>query len=113
VSRPAGRTFEDQVLACASYCSKQQSSWRHLQCRQVSLGVLVAAVPRDVIDVAVAACGVADKQSGGKLPAHIVAYLAITLIRQAGHRSIAAACRHYARKTQLAPWPPSESARHD
>jgi hypothetical protein len=45
---------------------------------QVSLGVLVAAVPRDVIDVAVAACGVDDKRSGGKLPAHVVAYLRIS-----------------------------------
>jgi Insertion element 4 transposase N-terminal len=46
---------------------------------QVSLGVLVAAVPRDVIDVAVAACGVADKRSGGKLPAHVVAYLTMAM----------------------------------
>ena len=45
---------------------------------QASLGVLVAAVPRDVIDVAVAACGVDDKRSGGKLPAHVVAYLRIS-----------------------------------
>ncbi len=46
---------------------------------QVSLGVLVAAVPRDVIDVAVAACGVTDKRSGGKLPAHVVAYLTMAM----------------------------------
>ncbi len=46
---------------------------------QVSLGVLVAAVPRDVIDVAVAACGVADKRPGGKLPAHVVAYLTMAM----------------------------------
>jgi hypothetical protein len=46
---------------------------------QVSLGVLVAAVPRDVIDVAVAVCGVADKRSGGKLPAHVVAYLTMAM----------------------------------
>jgi Insertion element 4 transposase N-terminal len=46
---------------------------------QVSLGVLVAAVPRDVIDVAVAACGAADRRSGGKLPAHVVAYLTMAM----------------------------------
>src|ERR1035441_5157991 len=46
---------------------------------QVSLGVLVAAVPRDVIDVAVAACGVAGKRSGGKLPAHVMAYLTMAM----------------------------------
>lgn len=38
---------------------------------QVSLGVLVTAVTRDVIDVAVAACGVAPNRAGGKLPAHV------------------------------------------
>jgi Insertion element 4 transposase N-terminal len=46
---------------------------------QVSLGVLVSAVPRDVIDAAVEACGVKDKRSGGKLPAHVVAYLTMGL----------------------------------
>jgi hypothetical protein len=46
---------------------------------QVSLGVLVAAVPRDVIDVAVAACGAGDKRAGGKLPAHAVAYLTMAM----------------------------------
>ncbi len=46
---------------------------------QVSVGVLVAAVSRDVIDAAVEACGVKDKRSGGKLPAHVVAYLTMAL----------------------------------
>jgi len=46
---------------------------------QVSLGVLVASVPRDVVDGAVAACGVGDKRSGGKLPAHVVAYLVMAM----------------------------------
>ena len=46
---------------------------------QVSLGVLVTAVTRDVIDVAVAACGVAPKRAGGKLPAHVRAYLTMAL----------------------------------
>lgn len=43
------------------------------------MGVLVGAVPRDAIDVAVAACGVKEKRSGGKLPAHVVAYLTMAL----------------------------------
>ncbi len=46
---------------------------------QVSLGVLVAAVPRDVIDTAVASCGAGDRRSGGKLPAHVVAYLTMAM----------------------------------
>jgi len=46
---------------------------------QVSLGVLVTAVPRDGVDGAVAACGVGDKRSGGKLPAHVTAYLTMAL----------------------------------
>ena len=46
---------------------------------QVSLGVLVSAVPRDVIDAAVAGCGVGAKRSGGTLPPHVVAYLTMAL----------------------------------
>src|SRR5258706_1706640 len=46
---------------------------------QVSIGVLVSSIPRDVIDVAVAAGGVGAKRSGGKLPAHVVAYLTLAL----------------------------------
>ena len=46
---------------------------------QVSLGVLVSAVPRDVIDPAVAGCGVAAKRSDGKLPPHVVAYLTMAM----------------------------------
>ncbi len=46
---------------------------------QVSVGVLVSSIPRDVIDVAVAARGVGAKRSGGKLPAHVVAYLTMGL----------------------------------
>lgn len=45
----------------------------------VSLGVLVSAVSRDVIDAAVASCGVADRRAGGKLPAHVTAYLTMGL----------------------------------
>ena len=46
---------------------------------QVSLGVLVSAVPRDAVDSAVTTCGVVDKRSGGKLPAHVRAYLTMGL----------------------------------
>jgi Insertion element 4 transposase N-terminal/Transposase DDE domain len=46
---------------------------------QVSLGVLVCAVSRDAIDAAVAACGVGERRSGGKLPAHVTAYLTMAL----------------------------------
>ena len=46
---------------------------------QVSVGVLVSAVPRDAVDAAVAAGGVGDKRSGGKLPAHVMAYLTMGL----------------------------------
>lgn len=37
--------------------------------------MLVTAVPRDAVNAAVAACGVADRRAAGKLPAHVVAYL--------------------------------------
>jgi hypothetical protein len=46
---------------------------------QVSLGVLVCTVSRDAVDTAVAACGVGDRRSGGKLPAHVTAYLTMAL----------------------------------
>ncbi|HET8658233.1 MAG TPA: hypothetical protein VFM55_04445 [Micromonosporaceae bacterium] len=38
---------------------------------QVSLDVLVSAVPRDAVDAAVARFGVGTKRSDGKLPAHV------------------------------------------
>jgi hypothetical protein len=46
---------------------------------QVTLGVLVTAVPRDAVDDAITACGVREKRSDGKLPAHVVAYLTLGL----------------------------------
>lgn len=46
---------------------------------EVSLGVLAAAVPRDAVDAAVAAGGVGQKRSGGKLPAHVTAYLTMAM----------------------------------
>jgi hypothetical protein len=46
---------------------------------QVSLGVLINAVPRDAVDEAVAVCGVGAKRSDGKLPAHVITYLTLGL----------------------------------
>jgi hypothetical protein len=46
---------------------------------QVTLGVLVNAVPRDAVDDAIMACGVREKRSDAKLPAHVVAYLTLAL----------------------------------
>jgi hypothetical protein len=46
---------------------------------QVSLGVLVTAVPRDAVDAAVAGCGVGQRRAGGKLPAHVIAYLTMAM----------------------------------
>ena len=46
---------------------------------QVSLGVLISAVPRDAVDEAVAVCGVREKRSDGKLPAHVITYLTLAL----------------------------------
>ena len=51
---------------------------------QVSLGVLVTAVPRDAMDAAVAACGVGAKRSDGKLPPHVTAYLTMGMCLFAG-----------------------------
>lgn len=46
---------------------------------QVTLGVLVNAVPRDAVDDAIVVCGVREKRSDGKLPAHVVTYLTLGL----------------------------------
>lgn len=46
---------------------------------QVSLGVLVNAVPRDAVDEAVAVCGVREKRSDAKPPAHVITYLTLGL----------------------------------
>lgn len=46
---------------------------------QVSLGVLVTEVPRDAVDEAVTVCGVRERRSDGKLPAHVVVYLTLGL----------------------------------
>src|SRR5664279_5708662 len=46
---------------------------------QVSIGVLVSAVPREAVDEAIAVCGVRERRSDAKLPAHVVAYLTLAL----------------------------------
>jgi hypothetical protein len=46
---------------------------------QVSLGVLMTAVPRDAVDSAVAGCGVQARRSDGTLPPHVVVYLTMAL----------------------------------
>ena len=46
---------------------------------QVSLGVLVAAVPRFKVDEAAEVCGVAEQGRGGQLPPHVTAYLTMAL----------------------------------
>jgi len=46
---------------------------------QVSVGVLVEAVPRDRVDEAVDACGVREVRRGGKLPGHVAVYLTMGL----------------------------------
>jgi len=46
---------------------------------QVSLGVLVSAVPRDAVAEVVAVCGVRERRSDGKLPAHVITYLTLGL----------------------------------
>lgn len=59
---------------------------------QVTLGVLISQVPRDAVDDAVVACGVREKRSDGKLPAHVTAYLtlAMTLFPDDDYAEVAA-----------------------
>ena len=46
---------------------------------QVTLGVLIDAVPRAAVDDAIAACDVRERRSDGKLPAHVITYLTLAL----------------------------------
>ena len=41
--------------------------------------MLIDAVPLDAVDDAVAACGVRERRSDGKLPAHVITYLTLAL----------------------------------
>jgi Insertion element 4 transposase N-terminal len=50
----------------------------------VSLGVLMSAVPRDVVDEAVAVTGRGALRSGGKLPPHVMVYFVMALALFAG-----------------------------
>lgn len=45
----------------------------------ISLGVLAASVPRDVVDTAVAAQGRSARRAGGKLPPHVMVYFAMAM----------------------------------
>ncbi|HEY4990615.1 MAG TPA: transposase domain-containing protein [Nakamurella sp.] len=45
----------------------------------MTLGGLIDAVPGDAVDDAVAACGVRERRSDGKLPAHVITYLTLAL----------------------------------
>jgi hypothetical protein len=46
---------------------------------QVTLGVLISQVSREEVDAAIAVCGVREKRSDGKLPAHVITYLTLAL----------------------------------
>jgi Insertion element 4 transposase N-terminal/Transposase DDE domain len=46
---------------------------------QVSLGVLVTAVPREAVEAAIVTCKVGQRRTGGKLPPHVVAYLTMAM----------------------------------
>lgn len=46
---------------------------------QVTLGVLISQVSREEVDAAVQVCGVREKRSDGKLPAHVATYLTLGL----------------------------------
>jgi hypothetical protein len=45
----------------------------------ISVGVLAASVPRDVIDEAVVRCGKQARRSDGKLPPHVMVYFAMAM----------------------------------
>jgi hypothetical protein len=46
---------------------------------QVTLGVLVSQVSREEVDAAIRECGVREKRSDGKLPAHVTTYLTLAM----------------------------------
>jgi hypothetical protein len=59
--------------------SAEVADRRVVRADQVTLGVLVSEVPRDAVDDAVTACGVREKRSDGKLPAHVAVYVTLGL----------------------------------
>jgi Insertion element 4 transposase N-terminal/Transposase DDE domain len=46
---------------------------------QVTLGALISQISREEVDAAVEVCGVREKRSDGKLPAHVTTYLTLAL----------------------------------
>lgn len=46
---------------------------------QVTFGVLISQVSREEVDAAIEVCGVREKRSDGKLPAHVSTYLTLAL----------------------------------
>lgn len=58
----------------------------------VSLGVLASAVPRDVVDEAVAVTGKGARRAGGKLPPHVMVYyvMALALFADEDYEEVAA-----------------------
>ena len=58
----------------------------------VSLGVLAAAVPRDVVDDAVVVTGRGARRAGGKLPPHVMVYfvMALALFADEDYEEVAA-----------------------
>jgi len=58
----------------------------------VSLGVLMSAVPRDVVDDAVAVTGKGARRAGGKLPPHVMVYfvMALALFADEDYEEVAA-----------------------
>ena len=59
---------------------------------QVTLGVLISQVSREEVDAAIEVCGVREKRSDGKLPAHVTTYLtlALTLFAEDDYEEVAA-----------------------
>jgi hypothetical protein len=82
---------------------------------QVSAGVLVSAVPREVVDGAVARHGAGRRRSDGKLPPHVVVYLLMGLwvFAEEDYEEVATKVTGYLDELGCwaAPWsPPTASA---
>ena len=45
----------------------------------ISIGVLTASIPRDVVDEAITACGKQAQRCDGKLPPHVMVYFAMAM----------------------------------
>lgn len=71
--------------------------------------MLVTVVPRDVVDEAVAVCGVAARRCDGKLPPHVTAYLTLGLALFAGEDYEEVAARVTGSLDRWGCWDPSWS----